>query len=235
MICKTVASCCLHPCGGLASYCAGNKAYLWPIDQGKPWPCLPVRLYKAKRAMRMTAGNPESSSGSSSSSRAADSLEQLDASKDEFHQLVQYELRVVSLEAGSMGQVLAARSIAAADCLTCVQVSPTGQHVLLAYGRRSKQLSCLVAGQGSYQVWHTVLQVYRMSDLRLVRQLLSADDEVNVAAWHPRPGQGITYGTKAGRVRNIVACGADSSCHARPHSHGSAAAEATSVLQQALQ
>ena len=74
-------------------------------------------------------------------------------------QLVQYELRVVSLEAGSMGQVLAARSIAAADCLTRVQVSPTGQHVLLAYGRRSKQLSCLVDGQGSYQVWHTVLQV----------------------------------------------------------------------------
>lgn len=74
-------------------------------------------------------------------------------------QLVQYELRVVSLEAGSVGQVLAARSIAAADCLTCVQVSPTGQHVLLAYGRRSKQLSCLVAAQGSYQVWHTVLQV----------------------------------------------------------------------------
>jgi hypothetical protein len=74
-------------------------------------------------------------------------------------QAIEYELRIISLEAGSMGQVLAARSIAAADCLTCVQVSPTGQHVLLAYGRRSKQLSCLVAGQGSYEVWHTVLQV----------------------------------------------------------------------------
>lgn len=74
-----------------------------------------------------------------------------------------------------------------------------------------------------------------MSDLGLVRQLLSADDEVNVAAWHPRPGQGITYGTKAGRVRNIVACGADNGCHVRSHSHGSAAAEATSVLQHALQ
>jgi activator-of-BECN1-regulated-autophagy protein 1 len=74
-------------------------------------------------------------------------------------QAVEYELRVISLEAGSMGEVLAARSIAAADCLTCVQVSPTGQHVLLAYGRRSKQLSCLVSGEGSYEVWHTVLQV----------------------------------------------------------------------------
>jgi hypothetical protein len=65
----------------------------------------------------------------------------------------------MSLEASSMGQLLAACSIAAADSVTCVQVSPTGQHVLLAYGRRSKQLSCLVDGQGSYEVWHTVLQV----------------------------------------------------------------------------
>jgi activator-of-BECN1-regulated-autophagy protein 1 len=67
----------------------------------------------------------------------------------------------MSFEASSMGQVLAARSIAAADCLTCVQVSPTGQHVLLAYGRRSRRLSCLVDAQGSYEVWHTVLQVRR--------------------------------------------------------------------------
>jgi hypothetical protein len=81
--------------------------------------------------------------------------------------------------------------------------------------------------------WH--LQVFRMSDLGLVRQLISRDDEVNVAAWHPCPGQGITYGTKAGRVRNIVACGTDDSCHSHLQRQGSAAAEATSVLQQALQ
>eukprot|EP00882_Tetradesmus_deserticola_P020860 GHRQ01022546.1.p1 GENE.GHRQ01022546.1~~GHRQ01022546.1.p1 ORF type:complete len:134 (+),score=64.32 GHRQ01022546.1:541-942(+) len=133
-----------------------------------------------------------------------------------------------------MGQVLAARSMAAADCLTCVQVSPTGQHVLLAYGRRSKQLSCLVAGQGSYELWHTVLQVYRMSDLALVRQMVSREDEVNVAAWHPCPGQGITYGTKSGKVRNIVAGGSGGSCRACPKVQ-TGAAEATSVLQQALQ
>jgi hypothetical protein len=39
-------------------HAAALQAYLWPLDQNKPWPCLPVRLYKAKRAMRMTAANP---------------------------------------------------------------------------------------------------------------------------------------------------------------------------------
>jgi hypothetical protein len=78
-------------------------------------------------------------------------------------------------------------------------------------------------------------QVYRMPDLTLVRQMISRDDEVNVAAWHPSPGQGITYGTKAGRVRNIVACGSGDSCHASLLGmRSAAAAEATSVLQQTL-
>jgi hypothetical protein len=31
---------------------------VWPLPQGKPWPCLPVRLYKAKRVMRMVLVNP---------------------------------------------------------------------------------------------------------------------------------------------------------------------------------
>jgi hypothetical protein len=66
--------------------------------------------------------------------------------------------------------------------------------------------------------------------------MISKDDEVNVAAWHPRPGQGITYGTKAGRVRNIAACGSGNSYHACLQGQElNAAAEATSVLQQALQ
>ncbi|KAF6258998.1 hypothetical protein COO60DRAFT_1701054 [Scenedesmus sp. NREL 46B-D3] len=180
----------------------------------------------------MVAVRPASSG---SSSRAAENLGQLDPSTWESDQAVEYELRVISLEAGSMGQVLAARSMAAADCLTCVQVSPTGQHVLLAYGRRSKQLNCLVAGQGSFEVWHTALQVYRMSDLTLVRQMISRDDEVNVAAWHPCPGRGIAYGTKSGRVRIIAAGGGGDSCHSCAEARGGAAAEATSVLQQALQ
>ncbi|GAU27554.1 hypothetical protein TSUD_29860, partial [Trifolium subterraneum] len=43
--------------------------------------------------------------------------------------------------------------------------------------------------------------VYRVSDLELVRVLPSAEDEVNVACFHPFPGAGLVYGTKEGKLR----------------------------------
>lgn len=46
-----------------------------------------------------------------------------------------YEVRVYSLEAPTLGEVLHARQINAAHCLTSVQFSPTSEHLLLAYGR----------------------------------------------------------------------------------------------------
>jgi hypothetical protein len=35
--------------------------------------------------------------------------------------------------------------------------------------------------------------------MELVRVLPSAEDEVNVACFHPSPGGGLVYGTKVGR------------------------------------
>lgn len=40
------------------------------------------------------------------------------------------------------------------------------------------------------------LQIYRVFDMELVRVLPSADDEVNVACFHPSVGGGFVYGTK---------------------------------------
>jgi hypothetical protein len=49
----------IKPNQGLKHCCAAAlQAYVWPLPQGKPWPCLPVRLYKAKRVMRMVLVNP---------------------------------------------------------------------------------------------------------------------------------------------------------------------------------
>lgn len=42
-------------------------------------------------------------------------------------------------------------------------------------------------------------QVYRVSDMTLVRVLPSAEDEVNVACFHPSVGGGLVYGTKVSR------------------------------------
>ncbi|XP_062198906.1 uncharacterized protein LOC133901567 isoform X2 [Phragmites australis] len=47
----------------------------------------------------------------------------------------------------------------------------------------------------------TSIQVYRVSDMELVRVLPSALDEVNVACFHPSPGAGLVYGTKEGKLR----------------------------------
>ena len=43
--------------------------------------------------------------------------------------------------------------------------------------------------------------MYRLPDLRLVRVLPSAEDEINSACFHPRPGGGLAYGTNEGRLR----------------------------------
>ena len=40
------------------------------------------------------------------------------------------------------------------------------------------------------------VQVYRVSDLEVVSMLPSAEDEVNVACFHPYAGGGLAYGTK---------------------------------------
>lgn len=88
-----------------------------------------------------------------------------------------------------------------------VQFSPTSQHILLAYGRRHNTLlrSLVTDGAGIIPVY-TILEVYRVADMGLVRVLPSAEDEINVAAFHPQVGGGLVYGTK---VRRPVKTGAE--------------------------
>ncbi|KAL6757465.1 quinon protein alcohol dehydrogenase-like superfamily [Haematococcus lacustris] len=113
-----------------------------------------------------------------------------------------YELRVYSVAPGpSFGQVVAARPLLAAHCLTSLQFSPTSEHLLLAYGRRHLSLCSLVLEAGGLTPVHTVIEVYRVADLALVRLLPSKEDEVNCAAWSPLPGGGLMYGTKEGKLR----------------------------------
>ncbi|KAJ7955515.1 Transducin family protein / WD-40 repeat family protein [Quillaja saponaria] len=115
---------------------------------------------------------------------------------------VLYELRIYSLEEATFGSVLASRAIRAAHCLTSIQFSPTSEHLLLAYGRRHNSLlkSIVIDGETTIPVY-TILEVYRVSDMELVRVLPSAEDEVNVACFHPSVGGGLVYGTKEGKLR----------------------------------
>ncbi|KAJ7977148.1 Transducin/WD-40 repeat family protein [Quillaja saponaria] len=115
---------------------------------------------------------------------------------------VMYELRIYSLEEATFGSVLASRAIRAAHCLTSIQFSPTSEHILLAYGRRHGSLlkSIVIDGETTLPIY-TVLEVYRVSDMELVRVLPSLEDEVNVACFHPFAGGGLVYGTKEGKLR----------------------------------
>ena len=114
-----------------------------------------------------------------------------------------YELRVYSLDNDTFGEVLCARAIRAAHCLTSVQFSPDGSHVMVAYGRRHSSLLLLVADGNRCVTVHTVLETYDSQDMRLTRSLASAEDEVNVACFHPKCGGGLTYGTKEGKLRML--------------------------------
>jgi len=117
------------------------------------------------------------------------------------HQII-YELRIYSLEEATFGLVLSSRPIRAAHCLTSIQFSPTSEHLLLAYGRRHSSLlkSVVIDGDTTVPIY-TILEIYRVSDMELVRVLPSAEDEVNVACFHPSVGSGLVYGTKEGKLR----------------------------------
>nr|XP_043610189.1 uncharacterized protein LOC122581931 [Erigeron canadensis] len=122
---------------------------------------------------------------------------------------VMYELRIYSLEEETFGSVLISRPIRAAHCLTSIQFSPSSEHLLLAYGRRHSSLlkSIVINGDTSVSIY-TVLEVYRVSDMELVSVLPSAEDEVNVACFHPLAGGGLVYGTKEGKLRILQSDGA---------------------------
>ncbi|KAL7200976.1 hypothetical protein ACSBR1_032815 [Camellia fascicularis] len=130
---------------------------------------------------------------------------------------VMYELRIYSLEEATFGSVLVSRAIRAAHCLTSIQFSPTSEHILLAYGRRHSSLlkSIVINGETSLPIY-TVLEVYRVSDMELVSVLPSAEDEVNVACFHPLAGGGLVYGTKEGKLRVLQYDGSHDKICTRP-------------------
>lgn len=130
------------------------------------------------------------------------------------HEVV-YELRIYSLEEATFGLVLASRAIRAAHCLTSIQFSPTSEHLLLAYGRRHSSLlkSVVIDGETTVPIY-TILEIYRVSDMELVRILPSAEDEVNVACFHPSAGGGLVYGTKEGKLRILQYDHSQSTNHA---------------------
>lgn len=96
-----------------------------------------------------------------------------------------------------LGQLLEACPLDAnkASAVTCVKFSPSTDFCLIGYGVREP----VVEGDGNF---HPVTTVYRVrGGMDHVSTMLSGDDDVNIARFHPDSGHSFVYGTKQGRVR----------------------------------
>lgn len=96
-----------------------------------------------------------------------------------------------------LGQLLEACPLdpGKASAVTCVKFSPSTDFCLIGYGVREP----LMEGGGNY---HPVTALYRVrGGMTHVSTMLSGDDDVNIARFHPDSGYGFVYGTKQGRVR----------------------------------
>lgn len=97
-----------------------------------------------------------------------------------------------------LGQLLEACPLdgAKASAVTCVKFSPSTDFCLIGYGVRET----LVEPNGNQ--YHPVTALYRVrGGMAHVSTMLSGDDDVNIARFHPDSGYGFVYGTKQGRVR----------------------------------
>lgn len=96
-----------------------------------------------------------------------------------------------------LGQLLEACPLdgSKASAVTCVKFSPSTDFCLIGYGVREP----VVEGGGQF---HPVTALYRIrGGITHVSTMLSGEDDVNIARFHPDSGHGFVYGTKQGRVR----------------------------------
>ncbi|KAG7351546.1 WD40 repeat-containing protein [Nitzschia inconspicua] len=98
-----------------------------------------------------------------------------------------------------LGQLLEACPLdgAKASAVTCVKFSPSTDFCLIGYGVREPVMEDPHGNQ-----FHPVTALYRIrGGMTHVSTMLSGDDDVNIARFHPHSGYGFVYGTKQGRVR----------------------------------
>eukprot|EP00526_Cylindrotheca_closterium_P007767 CAMPEP_0113634660 /NCGR_PEP_ID=MMETSP0017_2-20120614/18055_1 /TAXON_ID=2856 /ORGANISM="Cylindrotheca closterium" /LENGTH=671 /DNA_ID=CAMNT_0000545383 /DNA_START=210 /DNA_END=2222 /DNA_ORIENTATION=+ /assembly_acc=CAM_ASM_000147 len=98
-----------------------------------------------------------------------------------------------------LGQLLQACPLdgAKASAVTCVKFSPSTNFCLIGYGVREP----IMEGNPTLPL-HPVTALYATTPkMTHVSTMLSPDDDVNIARFHPHSGVGFCYGTKQGRLR----------------------------------
>lgn len=111
--------------------------------------------------------------------------------------VVSLDAKVNALGESTLGKVIEATPLQSrAASVTCVKFSPSAEFCLLGYGVRET---------GQSLPYHPVNSLYRVNGgMAQVASMLSRDDDVNIARFHPQSGVGFVYGTKQGRVRVLA-------------------------------
>lgn len=108
-----------------------------------------------------------------------------------------------------LGQLLSACPLdgAKASAVTCVKFSPCTDFCLIGYGVREphvEEVNDETNDPPMHPPYHPVTAMYKVNKggtMRHVSTMLSGDDDVNIARFHPDSGYGFVYGTKQGRIR----------------------------------
>ena len=131
----------------------------------------------------------------------------LDSSPPPDGELMQLDPKILRTESmrkyPKLGQLLMAAPLdgAKASGVTCVKLSPSAEYCLLGYGVREN----IPSVDGLDENRHPVTALYNVKKgMKHVSTLTSADDDVNIARFHPESGHGFVYGTKQGRVRVLA-------------------------------
>ena len=94
----------------------------------------------------------------------------------------------------NLGRLLQAAPLdgAKSSGVTCVKLSPSAEYCLLGYGVREN-----IPSVNDYEEQrHPVTSLYNVKrDMKHVCTLTCADDDVNIARFHPESGHGFVYGT----------------------------------------
>jgi len=109
---------------------------------------------------------------------------------------------IVNLDANiKLGGLIEATPLGSrASSVTCVKFSPSAEFCLLGYGVRENAPQPVI--DDNYDNYHPVSAVYRIrGGMRRIVTMLSGEDDVNIARFHPDSGHGFVYGTKQGRLR----------------------------------
>jgi WD40 repeat protein len=112
-----------------------------------------------------------------------------------------YKVVVFSLDRAHFGEFINSAPLTKAMALgvTSVKLSPSSNFAILGCGARPAN---------TRQTQHpAIVSIYRINDtdasMDLASSMTSGEDDLNIALFHPSPGNGFIYGTRHGRIRRV--------------------------------